>query len=102
MTVEAGAVRLVCVPECASGRMLRKGFAMKTLGILLSTAGLAGVGAFALAATPALAASSRQGRDDRAGSRLLRQPIDRVGADAARPQTTQLGHGPARPGQLLP
>lgn len=33
---------------------------MKTLGILLSTAGLAGVGAFALAATPALAASPNQ------------------------------------------
>jgi hypothetical protein len=31
---------------------------MKTLGILLSTAGLAGVGAFALAATPAQAAEA--------------------------------------------
>lgn len=38
--------------------MLRKGFVMKTLGILLSTVGLAGVGAIALAATPAQAAEA--------------------------------------------
>ena len=38
--------------------MLRKGFVMKTLGILLSTAGLAGVSAIALAVPPAQAATA--------------------------------------------